>query len=263
LFDARFAYDAWDRIQVPPGLIGGKGVLALARTTDGGQTWEPARAIYDPGTNHAVQAPQIIAMPDHSLRLFFSELALSVTPDGNVEMKDTLKVMRSTDRGETWSRPVEIAKMNGVPVFDPDNGTFIVTNSSPGEGIVIPIYDVAVDPHNGDLYTVWEDARFNGGQYNRIAFSESTDGGRTWSDPIPINQTPNNVPIADRSAFIPSIAVPAVGTVAVSYYDFRFNDDAPGLPTDYWAVFGIRESGRGSTYARRQIVVEDQVGVYH
>jgi hypothetical protein len=243
--DPRFAYDAWDRIQVPPGLIGGKGVLTFARTTDDGQTWEPARAIYDPGTNHAVQAPQIIVMPDRSLRLFFSELTLTVTPKGDVKNKDTLKVMSSTDHGQTWSAPVAIAAMKGVEVFDPDNGTFVTTNSSPGEGIVIPIFDVAVDPHNGNLYTVWEDGRFNGGQYNRIAFSQSTDGGRTWSDPVPLNQTPTSVPAADRSAFIPSIAVAADGTVAVTYYDFRANDAAPGLPTDYWVVFGTPAGGKG------------------
>ncbi len=28
------------------------------------------------------------------------------------------------------------------------------------------------------------------------------------------------------------------GTVAVTYYDFRNNTPAPGLPTDYWMVFG-------------------------
>jgi hypothetical protein len=244
-FDSRFVYDAWDRIQVPPEIIGGKGVLTFARTTDGGQTWEPAQAIYDPGTNHAVQAPQILVMPDRSLRLFFSELTLTVTPKGDVVSKDTLKVMSSTDHGQTWSAPVAIAAMKGVEVFDPDNGTFVTTNASPGEGIVIPIFDVALDPHNGNLYTVWEDARFNGGQYNRIAFSQSTDGGRTWSDPVPINQTPASVPVADRSAFIPSIAVAADGTVAVTYYDFRANDAAPGLPTDYWAVFGTPAGGRG------------------
>jgi hypothetical protein len=243
--DSRFVYDAWDRIQVPPGLIGGKGVLTFARTTDGGQTWEPARAIYDPGTNHVAQAPQILVMPDKSLRLFFSELTLTVTPQGDIKTKDDLKAMRSTDHGQTWSAPVEIAAMKGVEVFDPDNGAFIQTNSSPGEGIVVPIFDVAVDAHNGNLYTVWEDARFNGGQFNRIAFSESTDGGRTWSDPVPINQTPRTIPVGDRSAFIPSIAVAADGTVAVSYYDFRFNDARPGLPTDYWAILGTPAGGKG------------------
>jgi hypothetical protein len=245
--DSRLVYDAWDRLQVPPGLIGGKGVLTFARTTDGGQTWEPARAIYDPGTNHAVQGPQIIVMPDQSLRIFFSELTLEVTVQGGIRSKDALKVMRSTDRGLTWSAPVEIAAMKGVEVFDPDNGTFVTTNSAPGEGLVIPIFDVAVDPNDGNLYTVWEDDRFTGGQYNRIAFSQSTDGGQTWSDPIPINQTPGTIPVADRSAFIPSVAVAADGTVAVSYYDFRFNDPNPGLPTDYWVVFGNPSARHGLT----------------
>jgi hypothetical protein len=242
--DAHFVYDAWDRIQAPPDLIGGKGVLTFARTTDGGQTWEPARALYDPGANHVAQAPQILVMPDQSLRLFFSELTLTVTPHGDIKTKDDLKVMSSTNHGQTWSVPVQIAAMKGIAVFDPDNGTFVTSNAVPGEGISVPIFDVAVDAHNGNLYTVWEDARFNGGQYNRIAFSESTDGGRTWSDPVPINQTPTAIPVGDRSAFIPSIAVAADGTVAVSYYDFRFNDANPGLPTDYWAVLGTPAEGK-------------------
>jgi hypothetical protein len=62
---------------------------------------------------------------------------------------------------------------------------------------------------------------------------------------VPINQTPTTIPLGDRSAFIPSIAVTADGTVAVSYYDFRFNDANPGLPTDYWAVLGSPAGGKG------------------
>ncbi len=55
------------------------------------------------------------------------------------------------------------------------------------------------------------------------------DGGRTWSQPTKIDNAPNNV-----SAFTPSVAVAANGTVGVAYYDFRNNDAATGLPTDYW-----------------------------
>jgi hypothetical protein len=32
------------------------------------------------------------------------------------------------------------------------------------------------------------------------------------------------------------VAVGADGTIGVSYYDFRFNDPSPGLPTDRWLV---------------------------
>jgi hypothetical protein len=58
----------------------------------------------------------------------------------------------------------------------------------------------------------------------------------TWSNPIRVNQTPSNIPPPNRQAFLPSVAVTADGTIGVSYYDFRFNDPSPGLPTDYWMV---------------------------
>jgi hypothetical protein len=81
---------------------------------------------------------------------------------------------------------------------------------------------------------VWEDARFSNFQYNDIVFSMSSDGGLSWSPPIRVNQTPLNIPPLNRQAFLPSVAVLGDGTIGVSYYDFRFNDPNPGLPTDYW-----------------------------
>ena len=38
---------------------------------------------------------------------------------------------------------------------------------------------VAIDASNGDLYVVWEDARFTGGTVNQVVISTSTDGGAT------------------------------------------------------------------------------------
>lgn len=86
----------------------------------------------------------------------------------------------------------------------------------------------------GNLYAVWEDGRFSNFQYNDIAMSVSADGGITWSVPIRVNQTPLNIPLLNRQSFLPSIAVAEDGTIGVTYYDFRFNDTNPGLPTDYW-----------------------------
>jgi hypothetical protein len=51
-----------------------------------------------------------------------------------------------------------------------------------------------------------------------------------------VNQPPTDIPPANRNAFLPSVAVADDGTIGVSYYDFRYNDAAPGLPTDYWLV---------------------------
>jgi hypothetical protein len=123
--------------------------------------------------------------------------------------------------------------MQALAVTDPDNGIPLDDTA-----VYLPHMDVAQDRHNGYLYAVWMDGRFSGGQYDSIAFSMSTDGGLTWSTPIQINKTPTNIPAGDQQAWQPLVKVAADGTVAVAYYDIRNNDANPGLPTDYWAVFG-------------------------
>ena len=48
-----------------------------------------------------------------------------------------------------------------------------------------------MDPRNGTLYAVWMDLRFDGGislvDHDNIAFTMSTDGGRTWAPTIKVN----------------------------------------------------------------------------
>ena len=102
------------------------------------------------------------------------------------------------------------------------------------DGSIIP--DIAVDSISGRLYAVWQDASFNGGQADAIAFSQSLDGGRTWSTPIKVNKTPTGIPIGNQQAFTASVDVSANGTVAVTYYDFRNNTVATPLLTDYLVV---------------------------
>ena len=137
-------------------------------------------------------------------------------------------VVRSSDHGSTWSKkPIIVAPLDRAfpgPV-DPDNGR-------PIRGGELP--DFAVDPHNGNVYAVWDDDLLTG--IDAITFSQSTDGGFTWSTPVKINQTPTSIPPVNQQAFTPTVKVAANGTVGVTYYDLRSNTAAPGLPTDYWLV---------------------------
>jgi hypothetical protein len=64
-----------------------------------------------------------------------------------------------------------------------------------------------------------------------VAFTESTDGGLTWSPLAKVNQSPAGV-----GAFTPAVDVASDGTVAVTYYDFRYNTPDPGVPTDFWMI---------------------------
>jgi hypothetical protein len=140
-------------------------------------------------------------------------------------------VLTGTKNGDgsiSWSSVSDGPAIEVVSVTDPDTGAPVRDGD--------PLISVAKDSH-GNLYAVWADARFSSKfTVDGIAFSMSTNGGQTWSDPIKINQTPTSIPAGDQQAFTPTVAVNTDGTVAVTYYDFRNNDASPGLLTDYWLV---------------------------
>jgi hypothetical protein len=206
----------------------------FSRTTDGGRTWEPPRILSDPGPGPIVFANPIVVQPDGTLIDF-----LHVTNPG---ADPELLLLRSSDRGQTWTpQAIRLATQQYVAVTDPDTGQ-PVRDGFPGTAS-----DVGGDPSNGNLYAVWQDGRFNGRQYDAIAFSMSTDGGLTWSEPIQINQTPTDIDPGNQQAFLPTIQVAEDGTVGVTYYDFRFNDAQPGLATDYWFVHAHPDDPGGLT----------------
>jgi hypothetical protein len=243
--DSNFVYAVWDRLIFPPSerasVIAGfvtaafGGPAWFSRTTDGGETWELARQIFDPGVENQTIGNQIVVLLDGDLVNVFDLItirrgAVSTGAFYNVAL------IRSEDRGVTWGPQAQSGKV--VPITVSSLGTIGVTDPETGDpvrtGDIIP--DIAVDPTSGALYAVWQDARFNGFQADEVAFSMSTDGGFTWSQPIKVNQTPTNIALGNRQAFTPSVDVAADGTIAVTYYDFRNNDSGVDLKTDYFVV---------------------------
>jgi hypothetical protein len=211
----------------------------FARSTDGGRTWEPARDIHDASDSDFDWGHQIVVLPDGTLIDAFTEGQFKNNHQA------ALTLLRSTDHGQTWSAPIQAVVQQ--PLVDPKAAppNALVTDPDTGHAVEAhPMFDsVAVDRSNGNLYAAWIDARFSNFQYNSIAFSMSSDGGLTWSQPIQVNQTPNTGPPIDRQAWNPTVAVAADGTVAVTYYDFRNNTPDPGALTDYWLAY-CRPSAR-------------------
>ena len=208
--DSRFVYAVWDRLTSD-----NRGPTMLARTTDGGATWEPARAIYDPGTGNQTIGNVVAVLPDATVVNFFTQLNTVGT-----RLVGSFAVIRSTDKGLTWSAPIAIASYLGIGTRDPETGNAIRDAGSIGQ--------ISVGPQ-GQLYAVWQDARFSNGMRDAIALSRSIDGGLTWSVPVRVNAD------AGVQGLIPSVAARNDGTIGVSYFDMRGNTADPAtLLTDYW-----------------------------
>jgi hypothetical protein len=216
----------------------------FARTTNGGASWEPARQIFDPanegpgqGRNDETQFNQIFVLPDGTL-----VNAFVLIHNDNAHHRRGVKValIRSFDKGATWERHATIIDGQApVGVTDPTTGEPLRTG-----GPMMAVDRSANPLTRGNLYAVWEDGRFSGGHHDEIAFTRSTDGGSTWSQPKRIS-TPSGKP-----AFTPTIAVSDTGTVGVVYYDLRHDGSGAPLPTDLWMV---TSSNGGATWSEQHV----------
>ncbi len=222
------AYVVWDRLagpsQAPDAALRARafrGPVWFSKTSDGGQTWTGTRAIFDPGQNSQTIGNIIVVNHQTGTLYDFFELFSTTGSPKFTPRGISVDVISSADGGSTWSSPKVIATQQTVNDFAPNTGAFLRT------GAGLPA--VAVDAANGNLYVVWEDARFTNGAFNQIVLSKSTDGGSTWSSPALVSNA------SSKPAFTPEIAVNAAGTVGVTYYDFRNPDGiTTGQPTDYW-----------------------------
>ncbi len=225
--DADFVYAVWDRLID----ANDTGPAYFSRSTNGGASWETARPIFDPGTRNQTIGNQIVVLSNGVLLNTFNRID---NPLGGVQSA-RVAVMRSLDRGATWSAPVYVSDLLAVGTRDPDSGTAV------RDGGIIPA--IAAAP-NGDAYVVWQDSRFSGGFVDGIAISRSIDGGLSWSAPTRVNALPA-VP-----AFTPSVHVNRDGAVGVTYYDLRSNTPTASLSTDYWLA---RSGNQGTTWTEARV----------
>ena len=223
-------YAAWDR------LLRRHGPSYFARTTNGGLAWEPARPIYDPGEHSQTLNNQIVVTtPGPGMSTLFNFFTEFDVGQNNI-VRRHLALVRSADRGLTWSGPISIADDRAVGTFDPQNRSITLRDGA-------SIASFAGGP-DGLLAAVWQDSRFSGGARDGVAFSRSLDGGATWSPPVQINSVPA------VQALLPAVTVRADGMIGVLYYDMR--NDTPDLATllvDVW----LTTSGDGVTWSERHV----------
>ncbi len=224
--DGDYVYATWDRLD---GDV--HGPTWFARTTDGGESWEPAQAIYDPGPTSQTLGNLIAVLGDGTVIALFSQ----IDTDPDQTQHSSLRVIRSTDHGSTWSAPIFVADLLAIGAVDPESQAGIRDSAG--------LAQLAMAP-DGTLYVTWQDARFGGGAQEGIVLARSEDGGLTWSEPVQVNGEPS------VDAFTPAIAVHDDGSVGILYDDFRDDTTDPRtLLTDVW----LAESRDGVTWTERQV----------
>jgi hypothetical protein len=217
-FDSHYVYAVWDRSTGSTSTTYHQPVW-FSRSTDGGASWEPAHPIFDPGVDSATIGNIIVVLPDGSLVDVFRA---EINVDSRTTSQTFVEVIRSTDRGVTWTGPFVISTNSLANLVD------VKTNKSIRAGTLPAI---TVDRNSGALYASFEDSRFSNHLRNGIAFSKSTDGGKTWSPLAQVNRAPT------VQAFASALAVAPDGTVALDYLDFRKdNDDPTVLLTTGWRI---------------------------
>jgi len=164
--------------------------IFFAYSTDGGATFSTPTSIsgnvlYDQGSRPIVGY-------DGTLYVIFEGAT-------RLSTLDSQWIVKSTDGGVTWSKPTKIADVQDVI---PPANTVYRDDSFPA-GDAAP---------NGDLYVAWSTqmsnsgglcpTRTNNGCHLTAVYSKSTDGGATWSAPVPIfpavdasNRTPIGYPV--------------------------------------------------------------------
>jgi hypothetical protein len=230
------AYAIWDRLVFPNERAKGVsyenaaayyGPTWFTRTTDGGNTWEPAHMIWDPGQEHHNSGRNDQSIGNQIVQTGTGDLVDVFTWINNDNAGGTSKgykvgAIHSTDHGSTWSNATVVAHYVPGRVSDPTTGARVRT------GDIIP--ENAIDPRAGSqtVYVVWQATSAT--SPSSVYFAKSADGGRTWSSPAIINK------VTSTQAFTPSIRVDKNGAITVTYYDFRNDTASAPLTTDYWSI---------------------------
>jgi hypothetical protein len=191
--------------------------VVVAHSYDGGKTWISVK----------VASVQVYPAED-----FYT--ATSVGNDGTVYVtwmycnscssssgKGDMMFSKSNDGGNTWSTPVLM-------------GT-ILQSEIPNSNVPVQNYPaISVDnsngPYAGNLYVVMYNWT---GTFMQVQVLRSTDGGNTWSKPVPV------APGITHDQFLPWISVSPTGLVGVSWLDRR-NDPKN---VNYQAFAAISKDG--------------------
>lgn len=229
----------------------GEGAKALvAASDDGGATFaDPVNVADERGAYHARLAI------DGEGTVHVAIPTLGFTTDEDETLTRAVDYRRSTDRGQSWSDPVELSE--GYEGFRLGRK-----------------WELAADPKSSTLYATWygsprtdvDDVEAD----RDILMFVSEDSGDTWSDVRVVNDD------ADQDLvqhYDPLVAIAPSGRLDIAWYDFR-NSPYPEGPIGepgsneggFHDVYYTHSEDRGATFAENMRVtdriINREIGVW-
>lgn len=231
--DSRYLHATWWRTNVETGVT----ALRYVRTADTGYVWTDPVQILTSAPGSSMNPGRLLSLPNGLLVYAYID-AVRLSPNPQL-VGNWLRVIRSSDRGQTWSSPITVSRAEAVGTFAPD-GSRVARDSA---GLV------SIAGRGNRVYLVWQDSRVVGGAHDGVVLARSTDGGATWGDAVRVNGGDIN------AAFTPTVHVRRDGLIAVTYYEVAGASSAPG--TQFPVRFRIARSMTGDAGTWRDAPVED------
>ncbi len=189
-------YDSWPSDE---------SAIGMAKSLDGGATWEPAVRIIDNirgvrntgvSKNMRVAAFPVVTVDisqgPHSGTIYVVWSNIGV-PGENTGNDIDIYVIKSTDQGETWSDPIR------------------VNQDEPGHGKEHYMPWITCDPSNGIVSVIFYDDRNVSSTQCEVFCANSDDGGDTWEDfkVSDVAFTPQPIPGLAGGYFVDYIGITA------------------------------------------------------
>ena len=279
--DADYVYAVWDRLQnakadtkLGPAEnrvgLGFKGPIYFARTTNGGNSWEPARKIWESGANKQALGDQIAVLPagrGGDLLDFFTEF-LNASDRGD-HFPRWLSFIRSTDKGARGAMRSASTSSSQARSWSVGTATARSTSSrcpAPTQPRTAAARSARVTSSPTSRSTRatatstpcgWTFASTAGSSSRTTTTSPSRCRPTAAARGRPRSRStrrPADEPNYDQQAFTPAVDVAGNGTVTVSYYDFRNNtESAASLDTDYFAVHCHASCGNPASWVGNEM----------
>lgn len=209
-------------------------------SSDGGATWGPVVYVAGSGIPNLWETfiPSVTVSSDGTVFAFSREKTASASkanpfkagdPPGTPGAGGRKFVSISHDHGKTWT-------------------TSTIDTSAVACGGACDWPPVGIsDPKTGNLYVVYSQNRDSNSEAD-ILLIRSTDGGKTWTKPVTLNDDSTHL-----DHFFPGISIAPNGRIDVAWHDFRddrlYQPNSTTMNELYWDVYYTYSNDGGLTWA--------------